>query len=97
MEAYRYPEYCDIAFAVADAAREVDYFEAAIRRFSRTPVRRVFEIACGTAPELAESERRDYRYCGRELSRALLERARARAADVDIAADGIAGEMHARA
>src|SRR5207302_1073213 len=61
MEAYRYPEYCDIAFAVADAAREVDFFEAAIRRFSRTPVRRVFEIACGTAPYLAEWQRRDYR------------------------------------
>jgi len=58
MEAYRYPEYCDIAFAVADARREVDFFEAAIRRFSRIPVRRVFEIACGTAPYLAEWERR---------------------------------------
>lgn len=53
MEAYRYPEYYDIAFAVGDAAREVDFFAAAIGRFSKAPVRRVFEIACGTAPYLA--------------------------------------------
>jgi hypothetical protein len=52
MEAYRYPEYYDIAFAVADVAREVDFFAAAIQRFSRVPVRRVFEIASGTAPYL---------------------------------------------
>jgi SAM-dependent methyltransferase len=93
MEAYRYPEYYDIAFAVADAAREVDFFEVAIRRFSRTPVRRVFEIACGTAPYLAEWQRRGYRYCGLDLSPAMLEAARAKAAGLGIAADFVLGDM----
>ena len=58
MEAYRYPEYYDIAFAVDDVACEVDFVEAAIGAFSRVPVRRVLEIACGTAPYLAEWQRR---------------------------------------
>ena len=93
MEAYRYPEYYDIAFAVADAAREVDFFDAAIRRFSRTPVHRVFEIACGTAPYLAEWQRRGYRYCGLDLSPAMLDVARAKAAGLGIAADFVAGDM----
>src|SRR5207237_5562813 len=93
MEAYRYPEYYEIAFAVADAAREVDFFEAAIRRFSRIPVRRVFEIACGTAPYLAEWQRRGYRYCGLDLSPAMLDGARAKAAGLGIAADFVAGPM----
>ena len=93
MEAYRYPEYYDIAFAVADAGREVDFFEAAIRQFSRTPVHRVFEIACGTAPYRAEWQRRGYRYCGLDLSPAMLERARAKAAGLGIAADFVAGDM----
>jgi SAM-dependent methyltransferase len=93
MEAYRYPQYYDIAFAVADAAREVDFFEAAIRRFSRTPVHRVFEIACGTAPYLAQWQRRGYRYCGLDLSPAMLERARAKAAGLGIAADFVSGDM----
>jgi SAM-dependent methyltransferase len=95
MEVYRYPEYYDIAFAfaVADVAREVDFFEAAIRRFSRTPVHRVFEVACGTAPYLAEWQRRGYRHCGLDLSPAMLDAARARAAELGIAADFVAGDM----
>src|SRR3989442_13919425 len=93
MEAYRYPESCDLAFAVADARREVDFFEAAIRRFSRIPVRRVFEIACGTAPYLAEWQHRGYRYCGLDLSPAMLDAARAKAAGLGIAADFVAGDM----
>jgi len=93
MEAYCYPEYYDIAFAVEDAAREVDFFAAAIRRFSRVPVCRVFEIACGTAPYLAEWHRRGYRYCGLDLSPAMLDAARTKATGLGVAADFIAGDM----
>src|SRR5260370_36514959 len=87
MDAYRYPEYYDIAFAVADVAREVDFFEAAIHRFSRTPVDRVFEIACGTAPYLTEWQRRGYPYCGLDLSPAMLDAPRAKAPGLAITAD----------
>src|SRR6266567_3585984 len=93
MEAYRYPEYYDIAFAVDDIAREVDFFEAAIAKFSQVPVRRVLEIAGGTAPHLAEWQRRGYRYCGLDLSPAMLDAARARAERLDIAADFVAADM----
>ena len=93
MEAYRYPEYYDIAFGVEDAGREVDFFEQAIRRFSRVPVRRVFEVACGTAPYLEEWHRRGYRYCGLDLSPAMLDAARAKAGRLGIAADFVAADM----
>ncbi len=93
MEAYRYPEYYDIAFAVADAAREIDFFTAAIDRFSRAPVRRVLEIACGTAPYLAEWHRHGYRYCGLDLSRAMLDAARVKARALGIAADFVRADM----
>lgn len=93
MEAYNYPDYYDIAFGVADAAPEVDFFEAAIARYSRAPVSRVFEIACGTAPYLAEWRRRGYRYCGLDLSPAMLAGARAKAADLGIAAQFVAADM----
>ena len=93
MEAYRYPEYFDIAFAVEDPAREVEFFEAAIRRFSRVPVRRVFELACGTAPYLQEWHRRSYRYCGLDLSPAMLDGAREKASALGIAADFVNGDM----
>ena len=93
MEAYRYPEYYDIAFAVRDAAREVDFFEAAIRAFARVPVRRVFEVACGTAPYLAEWHRRGYRYCGLDLSPAMLDAAREKAVRLGIDAEFVAADL----
>src|SRR5436305_7960974 len=95
MEAYRYPEYFDIAFAVDDVAREVGFFAAAIERFSGVPVRRVFEIACGTAPYLAEWHRRGYRYCGLDLSPAMLAAARAKAAHLAIPAEFVESDMRA--
>ena len=93
MEAYHYPDYYDIAFAVSDVAREVDFFAAAIERFSGAPVRRVFEIACGTAPYLEEWHRRGYRYCGIDLSPPMLDNARAKAASLGIAADFVRADM----
>src|ERR1044071_4103620 len=93
MEAYCYPEYYDIAFAVENAVREVSFFEEAIRRFSRVPVRRVFEIACGTAPYLEEWHRRGYRYCGLDLSPAMIDAARAKAGRLGIAADFVTADM----
>lgn len=38
MDAHHYPEYY-LALAVGNATREVDCFEAVIRRYSRVPVR----------------------------------------------------------
>jgi len=93
MDAYRYPEYYDIAFTVDEVAREVDFFEAAIREFSLVPVRRVLEIACGTAPYLAEWQRRGYRYCGLDLSAAMLEAARAKATRIGVPADFVTADM----
>ena len=93
MEAYGYPEYYDIAFAVEDVAREVDFFASAIAEFSRVPVHRVLEIACGTAPYLAEWQRRGYRYCGLDIAPAMLNAARARAESLGIAADFVAADM----
>jgi SAM-dependent methyltransferase len=95
MEAYSYPGYYDIAFGVTNPAREVDFFEAAIREHARVPVRRVLEIACGTAPYLAEWHRRGYRYCGLDLSPAMLAAARAKAAHLAIPAEFVESDMRA--
>jgi SAM-dependent methyltransferase len=71
-EIYRHPEYYDIAFSFRDTAREVDIMEEAIRRHSGIPVKRVFEVACGNAPHMAEWVARGYRYSGLDLSDAML-------------------------
>ena len=93
MDAYSYPDYYDIAFGITEAAREVDFFEAAARAYSRIPVRRVFEIACGTAPYLAEWHKRGYRYCGLDLSPAMLDRAKAKTAQLGARADFVEADM----
>jgi SAM-dependent methyltransferase len=93
MEAYRYPHYYEIALAPDDVAGELDFFEAAIDQFSRVKVRRVFELGAGTAPYLEEWHRRGYRYCGLDLSPAMLEFARGKAARNGIDAALVLGDM----
>jgi SAM-dependent methyltransferase len=93
LEAYRHPHYYDIALGVADVARELDFFEAAIRKFSLVPVRRVFELAAGTAPYLDGWHGRGYEYCGLDLSAAMLDRARDKARRAGIAARFILADM----
>ncbi len=93
MEAYRYPRYYEIALAPDDPAAELDFFEAAIGRFSGAKVRRVFELGAGTAPYLEEWHRRGYRYCGLDLSPAMLDFAREKAGRSGIEAEFVHGDM----
>ena len=48
--------------------KEVDFFEAAIRKFSAVKVRNVFELGAGTCPYLEEWNRRGFRYFGLDTS-----------------------------
>jgi SAM-dependent methyltransferase len=93
MEAYRYPHYYEIALAPDDVGRELDFFEAAIRKFSKAKVRSVFELGAGTAPYLEEWHKRGYAYCGLDLSPAMIEFARDKALRKDIRASFILGDM----
>ena len=93
LEAYRYPGYYEIAFASRDCGREVAFFETAIAKFSGAAVRRVFELGCGTAPYLEEWHDRGYRFCGLDLSPAMLESARAKARRRGIDAEFVEGDM----
>jgi SAM-dependent methyltransferase len=93
MEAYQYPRYYEIALAPDDIGREVDFFEAAIEKFSKAKVRRVFELGAGTAPYLEEWHRRGYAYCGLDLSPAMIEFGREKARRLGIEAGFVLGDM----
>src|SRR5215470_79135 len=93
MEAYRYPEYYEVALAPSEPGREVDFFVAAIGRFSKAAVHRVFELGSGTAPYMEEWHKRGYAYCGLDLSPAMIEFARAKAWRNGIDASFILGDM----
>lgn len=77
---YDHPRYYEIAFSFRDISKEVDFFEAAVRKFSTIPVRSVFELACGPSPYLEEWNRRGYRYYGLDRSSKMLDYVRRRAA-----------------
>ncbi len=93
MEAYRYPNYYEIALGSRDPAGEIDFFQAAIDQFSKTEVRQVFELGAGTAPYLEEWDRRGYGYCGLDLSPAMLDFAREKARRKGIDARFVLGDM----
>jgi SAM-dependent methyltransferase len=93
MEAYQYPDYYEIALAPDDVSRELDFFEAAIRKFSKAKVGRVFELGAGTAPYLEEWHKRGYAYSGLDLSPAMIEFAREKARRKGIDASFILGDM----
>ena len=93
MEAYLHPNYYEIALAPDDVGRELDFFEAAIDRFSKAKVHRVFELGAGTAPYLEEWHRRGYAYCGLDLSPAMIEWARGKAQSAGVEASFVLGDM----
>jgi SAM-dependent methyltransferase len=93
MEAYQYPHYYEIALAPDDPVRELDFFEAAIDKFSKAKVHRVFELGAGTAPYLEEWHRRGYAYCGLDLSVAMLDFAREKARGKGLNATFVLGDM----
>jgi SAM-dependent methyltransferase len=93
MEAYQYPRYYEIALAPGDLGREIDFFEAAIAEFSKTKVRRVFELGAGTAPYLEEWHKRGYAYSGLDLSPAMIDYGRDKARHRGIPAEFILGDM----
>jgi SAM-dependent methyltransferase len=91
--AYQHPDYYEIALAPDDVVRELDFFEAAIDKFSKAKVHRVFEVGAGTAPYLEEWHRRGYDYCGLDLSPAMIEFARDKARRKGIEASFVLGDM----
>jgi SAM-dependent methyltransferase len=79
MDVYRFPKYYEIAFGFRDARKDVDFFEAAIAKFSKVEVRSVLELASGLSPYLTEWHRRGYKYFGLDLSEDMIATARQRA------------------
>ncbi len=92
-ELYKSPRHYEIAFSFRDIVAEVDLFEECFRRFSRIPVRSVLELACGNSPHMEELVNRGYGYAGLDLSEAMLDYSRQKAAASGCRAELIHGNM----
>ncbi len=92
--AYDHPADYERALApFRDLRREMDFFEKAISRFSRVPVRTLLEVACGSCAHLPEAARRGYRYVGLDRNPRMLAHAAARAAALDTDFRGVRADL----
>lgn len=72
MDIYKHPLYYEIAFSFFDVRKQVDTFEAIIKKFSKVKVRRFLDIACGPSLQLREIVRRGYEGVGLDLATEML-------------------------
>lgn len=86
MSLYKNPKYYEIAFSFRNIPTEVNFFETAIKKFSKIKVKKVFELASGNSPYLEEWHKRGYKYFGLDLNRKMLDFVKARAKEKGIKA-----------
>lgn len=90
---YDHPVYYDVAFSFRDFDREADALAAIAHRYSRIPVRTVFEVACGHAPLLEGLLRRGFAYIGLDQEKKMLAYARERAEQIQGPAVFLRGDL----
>lgn len=93
MGIYDDPFYYDIAFSFRNFTAEVDTFETLIHRYSKIPVNRILEVACGNAPHLEDLAERGYKYVGLDLNEKMLAHSRKKADRLGMPAQFIQGDM----
>jgi SAM-dependent methyltransferase len=72
MGIYKHPLYYEIAFSFFDAKKQIDAFEAIIKKFSKIKVKRFLDVACGPSLQLRELARRGYESIGLDLAPEML-------------------------
>jgi len=61
---YNQAKYYEIAFGFVNQRKQVNLFEKFIKKYSKTKVKTVLDLACGTALQLREMAKRGYRSIG---------------------------------
>lgn len=94
MTLYKNPKYYDIAFSWRNILKEVNFFEAAIKKFSKIKVKKVLELASGNSPYLEEWNKRGYQYFGLDLNPEMINFTKRRANEKKIKAKLFLGDMN---
>lgn len=72
-QVYDQAKYYEIAFSFVDAKKQGDLFEEFIKKYGKTNVKKVLDLACGTALQLKEMAKRGYGAIGLDSSLGMLE------------------------
>jgi SAM-dependent methyltransferase len=78
----RHAELYDLFYNAKPYAAEASYLHELLQRFSKQPVRRILDIACGTGSHAIELERLGYEVVGSDISEDMLGRAKEKARQV---------------
>ena len=93
MSVYNNPKYYDIAFSFRDLPKEVDFFEACIKKFSKIKVNHMLEIGCGSSPYLEELYKRGYGFAGLDINRKMIDFTKEKARQLGIPVKTIRADM----
>src|SRR5262245_51232094 len=74
---FDHPEWFEIGFDDM-TVKEVDFFEAAFKKYCDSPVKRVLEPGCGSGRLITEMAKRGYQMTGFDLSKPSLDYLRRR-------------------
>jgi SAM-dependent methyltransferase len=73
MTPYSQPLYYEIAFSFFDVKKQCDLIERFLGKYSKIPVKRCLDIACGPSLQLRELARRGYQCIGLDSSSSMLK------------------------
>jgi SAM-dependent methyltransferase len=93
MGIYRHPLYYEIAFSFFDVKKQIDAFEAIIKRFSKIRVKRFLDVACGPSLQLRELARRGYKAVGLDIAPEMLAYLSERAKEEDLRIETVQADM----
>lgn len=93
LEVYQHPRYYEVAYGFVDPPKQVDLFEAFIRKHSKIDARRVLDVCCGPAPQLREFARRGYASAGLDCSRPMLDYLRKAASGEGVKVQTVEADM----
>jgi SAM-dependent methyltransferase len=93
MEIYKHPLYYEVAFSFFDVRKQVDTFEAIVKKSSKIRVRRFLDIACGPSLQLREIAERGYEGVGLDLAPEMLRYLSRRAKEEGLRIETVQADM----
>ena len=90
---YKEAKYYEIAFSFIDRKKQADLFENFIKKYSKTKVTTVLDLACGPAPQLREMAKRNYKAMGMDISANMIAYLQQSAQDEEVEIEAIKGDM----
>ena len=91
---YDYPKYYDLIFG-ADWAAEFKFLKKCFERYSKRPVHRLFEPACGTGRLVVQFAKEGYEISGNDLNEKAIAYCNARLKRAGLPATAFVGDMAA--